>query len=282
MSTSGFRHLETATPRVMVVDGSKVARRMIEGVLRKEVPGVEFIGCETGAEAKAALMAGAVHLVTTALSLPDMDGIDLAKFVREHTPQAYIPIIVVSGDVQSRLESRQLSDDVTDYFDKGQGFNALATFIRGYVSPADEPGGEVLYVEDSRVVAAATRRMLEKHGLMVSHVSDVEEALKRIEATHSTGEPLPDVVLTDVTLKGQLSGNDLLRVVRNEYGILKSQLPILVMTGDSNPRNQSELLRLGANDLVEKPIEERLLITKLLFQLRVGRQLRKRALAAGA
>ena len=281
MSASGFRHLETATPRVMVVDGSKVTRRMIEGVLRKEVPGLEFIGCETGAEAKTALLAGAVNLVTTALSLPDMDGLELARFIREHTPQAYIPIIVVSGDVQQRLESRQLSDEVTDYFDKGLGFNALATFIRGYVSPADEPGGEVLYVEDSRVVAAATRRMLEKHGLVVAHVSDVEEALARIQAMQAAGDNLPDVVLTDVTLKGVLSGKDLLQVVRNEYGILKAQLPILVMTGDSNPRNQSELLRLGANDLVEKPIEERLLITKLLFQLRVGRQLRKRTLAAG-
>jgi len=279
MSASGFRHLDTDTPRVMVVDGSKVTRRMIEGVLRKEVPGVEFIGCETGAEAKAALMTGAVNLVTTALALPDMDGLELAQFVREYTPQAYIPIIVVSGDVQQRLESRQLSDEVTDYFDKGLGFAALATFIRGYVHPEDVPGGEVLYVEDSRVVAAATRRMLEKHGLVVSHVSDVEEALKRIKAMQAEGVALPDVVLTDVTLKGVLSGNDLLRVVRDEYGILKAELPILVMTGDSNPRNQSELLRLGANDLVEKPIEERLLITKLLFQLRVGRHLRRRALA---
>ena len=279
MSASGFRHLDTDTPRVMVVDGSKVTRRMIEGVLRKEVPGVEFIGCETGAEAKAALMTGAVNLVTTALALPDMDGLELAQFVREYTPQAYIPIIVVSGDVQQRLESRQLSDEVTDYFDKGLGFAALATFIRGYVHPEDVPGGEVLYVEDSRVVAAATRRMLEKHGLVVSHVSDVEEALQRIKAMQAEGVALPDVVLTDVTLKGVLSGNDLLRVVRDEYGILKAELPILVMTGDSNPRNQSELLRLGANDLVEKPIEERLLITKLLFQLRVGRHLRRRALA---
>ena len=31
---------------------------------------------------------------------------------------------------------------------------------------------------------------------------------------------------------------------------------------------------MGANDLVLKPIEERLLITKLLFQLRLGRSLR--------
>jgi len=32
---------------------------------------------------------------------------------------------------------------------------------------------------------------------------------------------------------------------------------------------------------VQKPIEERLLVTKLLFQLRVGRMLRERVLAAG-
>jgi DNA-binding response OmpR family regulator len=48
------------------------------------------------------------------------------------------------------------------------------------------------------------------------------------------------------------------------------------MTGDDNPKNQAALLRAGANDLVHKPIEERLLITKLVFQLRVSRKLRER------
>ena len=38
-----------------------------------------------------------------------------------------------------------------------------------------------------------------------------------------------------------------------------------------NPDNQAELLREGANDLVLKPIEERLLVTKALFQLRLSR-----------
>ena len=111
---------------------------------------MEFIGCETGEEAKAALQTGAFSLVTTALRLPDMDGLALARYLREHTPQAYIPIIVVSGDVQERLESRSFNDNVTDYFDKSLGFNALAAFIKGYVAPESEPGGEVLYVEDSR------------------------------------------------------------------------------------------------------------------------------------
>ena len=67
--------------------------------------------------------------------------------------------------------------------------------------------------------------------------------------------------------------------MRVDFGYGKRRLPVLVMTGDANPDNQSELLRMGANDLVLKPIEERLLVTKLLFQLRVGRLMRQKMAA---
>jgi CheY-like chemotaxis protein len=283
MSGNVSRHITSENPRIMVVDGSKVVRKMIEQLLGKDVPGVTVVSCETGAEAKEALQAGVVDLVTMALRLPDMDGLELAHFVREHAPQAYIPIIVVSGDVNERLVQRSFTDDVTDYFDKSLGFAALSTFIRGYVCGEANVPGEVLYVEDSKVVAMATRRMLEKNGLTVTHVISVEDALAHLETAKAQGRiPGPDVVLTDVYLKGGLTGKDLLEKVRGEYNYAKAQLPILVMTGDDNPANQSALLRAGANDLVEKPIEERLLVTKLLFQLRVGRMMRDRVAAATA
>lgn len=279
MTSPGItRHVTSETPRVMVVDGSKVVRKLIEQLLVKDVPGVSVISCETATEAKAALQEGVVDLVTMALRLPDLDGLDLAHHIREHAPQAYIPIIVVSGDVQERLVNRSFGDDVTDYFDKSLGFNALSAFIRGYVRPESELGGDVLYVEDSKVVAMATRRMLEKNGLRVTHVISVEDALAHLETAKAQGRiPGPDVVLTDVYLKSGLTGKDLLEKVRGpDYGYTKAQLPILVMTGDDNPANQSALLRAGANDLVQKPIEERLLVTKLIFQLRVGRMMREK------
>lgn len=269
------RHIASDEPRVMVVDGSKVVRRLIEQVLKNDLPGVTVLACESGAEAKQQLEAGVVDFVTTALRLPDMDGLELAQYIREHAPQAYIPIVVVSGDVQERLVARTMSDAVTDYFDKSLGFNALAAFIRGYVRPEANVTGEVLYVEDSRVVALATRRMMEKHGLTVLHVVSVEDALALLETAKAQGKvPGADIVLTDVNLKGELTGGDLLERIRNDYGYGKAQLPVLVMTGDDNPKNQAVLIRQGANDLVEKPIEERLLITKLLFQLRVGQHSR--------
>jgi len=201
--------------------------------------------------------------------------------VREHAPQAYIPIVIVSVDVNERLINRELSDYVTDYFDKSLGFNALSAFIRGYVRPQERVSGEVLYVEDSRVVATATRRMLEKHGLTVRHVSSVEDAVAMLEMARTQGqEPGVDVVLSDVNLKGDLTGADLLSHIRNEFGYAKGDLPVLIMTGDDNPANQTRLLRAGANDLVQKPIEERLLVTKLMFQMNVARHVRQRRAAS--
>ena len=83
------------------------------------------------------LDSGIVDLVTTALALPDMDGLELATYIREQAPQAYIPIVVVSGSVNERLEDRGLGGTVTDYFDKSLGFSALAA-----VHPRLHPSGD--------------------------------------------------------------------------------------------------------------------------------------------
>ena len=274
-----LRHLISDAPRVMVVDGSKLVRKLIADVLQREVPGVQVIGCSSIAEARVALEQGEVHLVTTALALPDGDGLEIARSVREAAGQAYVPVIVVSGDAQQHLEERRFTEFVTDYFDKALGHEALATFIRGYVQPEPVVGATLLYIEDSRVVAETTRRMLERQSLNVVHVLKAEDAFALLTAeslglsTHKF-----DLVLTDVILKGELSGRDIVQRIRVDFAYGKRRLPILVMTGDSNRDNQAELLQAGANDLVLKPIAERLLVTKVLFQLRLARMDASRAL----
>ncbi|MFT4179657.1 MAG: response regulator [Thermomonas sp.] len=268
-----LRHVVSDAPRVMVVDGSKLVRKLIGDTLLKELPGTEVIGCAGIAEARAILAEGAVDLVTTALVLPDGDGLALARSVREAAAQAYVPVIVVSGNAQEALESRAFTEDVTDYFDKALGHGALAAFIRGYVQPAPIEGARVLYVEDSKVVAMATRRMLERQNLQVLHVISAEDALEHLHkyVGRSDGDVGCDLLLTDVYLKGILSGRELLNQVRDVFRYGKRRLPVLVMTGDDNRDNQAALLREGANDLVLKPIEERLLVTKVLFQLRLAK-----------
>lgn len=272
MQPQALKHLEGPATRVMVVDGSKLVRKLIADVLQRDLPGVEVIGCDSIEDAQLALAQGSVDLVTTSLTLRDGDGLALARMVREAAGQAYVPVIVVSGDAQQHLEQRRFTEYVTDYFDKALGHEALATFIRGYVQPQTIPGATILYIEDSRVVAEATKRMLERQQLNVLHVVSAEEAFTLLTA-ESLGRSRHriDLVLTDVTLKGELSGRDVVQRVRVDFGYGKRRLPVLVMTGDGNPHNQTGLLQSGANDLVLKPIEERLLVTKVLFQLRLAR-----------
>lgn len=268
-----LRHVVSDAPRVMVVDGSRMVRKLIGDTLQHEVPNAEVIGCGNLAEVRAVLAKGAVDLVTTALLLPDGDGMAVARAVREAGGQAYVPVIVVSGNAQEALETRAFSEDITDYFDKSLGHGALATFIRGYVQPAPIEGARVLYVEDSRVVATATKRMLERQAIQVLHVISAEDALEHLHKFigRTDGDVGADLVLTDVYLKGTLSGHDLLSQIRGVFHYGKRRLPVLVMTGDDNRDNQASLLREGANDLVLKPVEERLLVTKALFQLRLAK-----------
>ena len=102
----------------------------------------------------------------------------------------------------------------------------------------------------------------------------------------SAGHRYPDLIRAvaegldgETPVRRVMSGNvrycfedeDVQHVAQNMADIQKRRLPVLVMTGDANRRNQSDLLRAGANDLVQKPIEERLLVTKVLFQLRLSR-----------
>ena len=266
-----LRHVVSDAPRVMVVDGSKLVRKLIRDVLQKELPNVTVLCCESVAAARDQLACGDVDLVTTSLALPDGDGLSIVDAVRTSAGQAYVPVIVVSGEAQARLEARTLGSDVTDYFDKALGMRALAAFIRGYVHPETVPGAHVLYVEDSRVVALATKRMLESQSLSVTHVASAEDAILWLDACVVDGDvPGCDLILTELYLTGQLTGKDVLAYVRVRLGHGKRQLPVLVMTGDENAKNQRELIQLGANDLVLKPIEERLLVTKTLFQLRLA------------
>ncbi len=270
--TQEIHLFETDEPNIVVVDSSKMTRMLIIKTIREELPNSKVTGFNTAAEAIEACQDTVFDLVTTALVLPDMNGFELAGEIREQSPQRYIPIILISGSVDERLEQREISEDITDYFDKSNGFKALGTFVKGYVQPDVSVIGHILYVEDSRVVAVATRRILESQGMGVTHVVSVEEALDLINNVGNDGDPFkPDLILSDVYLKGGLTGKELVKELRAKVGHSKREMPIIVMTGDDNKEHQKELIGSGANDLVEKPINEHLLIKKIRFQMQLSR-----------
>lgn len=260
---------------ILVVDGSEVARTIVTRVLAEEMPHAHITLCGTGQEAIACMQAGHFELITTALMLPDMDGLDLSRQIRNDRTHQYTPVIVVSGDADERLLREGFAAGVTDYFDKALGYQAFAVFLKDFTRRNCGLVGRILYVEDSATVAAQTIRLMERHGLQVQHTTNAEDALDILlenSLGHSTGADI-DIVVTDFYLKGRLTGGDLLHAIRAKLRLSRQEMPVLVITAtEPGDARQAEVFHAGANDFVSKPIIEEVLLARIRSLLLIKQQ----------
>jgi len=257
------------TRSVLIVDGSAVSRELFSRVLGEELEGVQVVACGNGTQALERLAQGHFDLITTSLMLPDMDGLSLCRRIRAQAQHAFTPIIVISGDADKRLQHEGFAAGVTDYFDKSQGAQAFGAFIREFLQRHTSLRGTVLYVEDSQTAAAVTTKILEKHRLTVHHVLSAEEALAELKARRR-GEF--DLVITDLSLKGKMSGGDLLHSLRAHLRYSQEELPVLVTTGDEAVQTQLDVFHAGANDFVSKPLVEEVLMARVRLLLTIKHQ----------
>ncbi|GMQ84406.1 MAG: hypothetical protein BMS9Abin06_1201 [Gammaproteobacteria bacterium] len=261
--------------RILVVDGSEVARTIVVRILNEEMPETELITCGTVQEACAWLERIHFDLITTALMLPDKDGLELSRYVRASNHHHYTPTIVVSGDADSRLLREGFAAGITDYFDKSLGYRAFAEFIKGFMQRNSGLVGRILYVEDSQLSATVLLRLTERHGLQVVHTTHAEEALQLLRET-ACGGPREneafDIVITDFFLQGHMTGGDLLHAIRAKFHYSQQEMPVLVLTGSQSDAKQAEVFHAGANDFVAKPIVEEVLMARIRSLLLIKQQ----------
>ncbi|MFK8013058.1 MAG: response regulator [Marinicellaceae bacterium] len=250
---------------ILIVDASKLARALTKKTVIKIKQDSEVFMADSVSQAIEIIKTNSIDMLITALVLSDGDGIEICKYVR--TNQHYIPVLVISGDVDKRVQDRLMDADVTDYMDKAQGKHALEFFIKGMLSPDAKIHGHILYIEDSRVVAHATKKVLANHGLTADHVLTITDAIELLGTAQEAIEKY-DVILTDYYLKDNETAQWLIEYVREVQQINKIDLPMVVMTGDENEKNQKQTLKSGANDLVLKPVDNDILMKKVQFQIR--------------
>jgi two-component system cell cycle response regulator len=104
----------------------------------------------------------------------------------------------------------------------------------------------VLVVDDSALARAVVVRHLAREGYEVLEAGSGEEALEVCEL-----DP-PDVVLLDVEMPGIGGHETLRRIVAHP---VLGDMPVLFLTGLTDPADLAEGLRLGAHDYVRKPFE---------------------------
>ncbi len=81
--------------KILVVDDSSTMRRMVKKSLEK-IENVKFDEASSGLEAIERLVFGPVDLMVLDLNMPDMHGLEVLKFVRNHESYREIPVIVLT------------------------------------------------------------------------------------------------------------------------------------------------------------------------------------------
>ena len=118
-------------------------------------------------------------------------------------------------------------------------------------------GARVLVVEDDKDSRELLCVLLEMAGATVLGAESVAEAMDGIHRSFD-----PDVVLTDYSMP-VADGLDLIREFRRAPSTRAVAVPILILSGHSEDDWRERVLAAGAADLLIKPVDPTLLITRI-------------------
>jgi two-component system KDP operon response regulator KdpE len=141
--------------RVLVVDDERAIRRFLRTSLTAH--GYTVYEASSGQEALSAVVGDRPDLIILDLGLPDLNGIEVARQLREWTR---IPIIVLSVREEEATKVAALDVGADDYLIKPFGIAELMARIRVALRHADQPAGEPVFEVGDLRMDRARRQVL--------------------------------------------------------------------------------------------------------------------------
>lgn len=111
---------------------------------------------------------------------------------------------------------------------------------------------KVLLVDDEEDFTKALAQRLEVRGLRVKTVNCGQDAVQVV------GEQSFDVIILDLAMPG-MDGLETLRKIKSEH----LDAEIIMLTGHASIKSSVEAMKIGAEDLMEKPVDLSALMDKI-------------------
>ncbi|MCC7248614.1 MAG: EAL domain-containing protein [Lysobacter sp.] len=128
-----------------------------------------------------------------------------------------------------------------------------------------EPAYRVLIVEDDRSQAMFAQSVLRGAGIEAETVGVASETMGTLERFK------PDLVLMDLHMPG-LSGTELTALIRADAA--NANLPVVFLTGDTDPESHLEVLVSGGDDYLSKPVRPKHLVAAVQNRIKRARALK--------
>jgi two-component system, OmpR family, KDP operon response regulator KdpE len=170
--------MSQAGPRVLVVDDEPAIRRFLCTSLTAHDYSV--FEAVNGEEALAAVLAHRPDLVILDLGLPDLDGTEVTRLLREWTA---VPIIILTVQDQEGAKIAALDAGADDYVTKPFGMGELLARMRVSMRRAAAPAAEPVFTTGELTVDLARR--LVTVGIREIQLTPTEYDLLRVLVTHA-------------------------------------------------------------------------------------------------
>jgi len=226
------------------------------------------------AQAKDVLLKKEFEYALLDLILPDGNGEDLLPFLQIYEK---IKVIVMTSDRdKDRREHLFSYGIVIDYIIKERHFHDMELEIVQLIQRISTNFSlTILIVDDSSFMRNHLRILLSKRGFQVVDAINGKDALEKMSKFKI------DAAMVDLEMP-VMDGNSLVNAIRQDK--INLLMPIMVLSGTTEPEKIARVIKNGANDFLKKPYvtEELLLkIDKMMQDLKNQRQLREQEVRFG-
>lgn len=260
---------------VLLVEDDEMMRKETKRVIGNGNVKVREVG--SGQEALDALHERDFALVILDLGLPDMQGLDLLKFIAQQKI-SLPPVIVYTVrelTMDEEIALRNYADSIIlkDVRSQERLIDEVALFLHRVVNelPEDKKrvirhlhesdehlkGRKILIVEDDMRTMFAMTKVLASHGINPIKAENGQKALDILRVN-----PDVDLILMDMMMP-VMDGYEAMQQIRAQSAFVN--LPIIALTAKAMKEDRKKCLEAGATDYLSKPVD----MDRLLSLVRV-------------
>ncbi len=238
-------------PHVLVVDDSLTVRMDLRGAF--SAAGFTVTACENKRAAEIALRERKFSVAVLDVILPDGNGIELLRMIREQGDLARLPVIILSTEAEVRDRVKGMETGADEYVGKPYDITYLIRRARSLCERTTGEDGSniaagrrILAVDDSPTFLTELACKLREDG------HDVVLARSGAEALDLLAVQAVDCVVLDLVMP-EVDGIETLRRLRRMPG--RESTPTVMLTASEDPAHLRSATDAGVDDFVRKTVD---------------------------
>ena len=193
------------------------------------------------------------------LMMPDIDGFELLKTIREKESTVHIPVLILTAKHITKEELRFLkSNHVHQLIQKGdvnrtELLNAVATMVFPVPQEDMKPPRKRKVIKEKPVILVVEDNMdnLTTVKALLADRFNILEAVDGNQAIEIAEEQVPDLVLMDISLPGK-DGIEAFKTIRKCPA--SRHIPVVALTASAMIQERETILAYGFDAYIPKPI----------------------------